>query len=334
MEKKSIFEIEEELKDDYINIERNKTNILPLDVILDGGMLNKSDIIQIVGESMSFKTSLALQITKSYCMQKMHVLYIDASGNISNERLSKLELDSKYKDYFHFYKKSCFDDVCNILDKYISTNEVSLIIIDTIADLINKGYFNLKTNSKGKTEGIEIDNKNSNYDSKPLSIFIKKYTKLATEIGYSMVLVNQTRQKMVKKVGTVERRYGPKVLDYSCTYILSLVECKTHALYDGLSTLNSIRPFYIKVNKSNNNCSGKKYPVLMELGTGISNRFLFIKEMLNSNLIIKHGTYYELNGANIKENGLSNLIDKIPKQVFSNIPFKLIENIEKYYKNI
>ena len=333
METKSIKELECELIKEKVSYERTVLSIQLLNLIFNGGILNRSDIIQLVGETMTYKTSLALQISKSYCKQKKHVLYIDSSGGITDARLDSYGLLSKSKEYFHFYKKSSFDDVCSLLDKFISTNELSLIVIDSVADLINKGYFNLEQNSKGKTSGIEVDNKNSNYDSKPLSSFIKKYTKLATNKGYSMILINQMRTKMVKKIGTVARRYGPKILDYSCTYILHLSECKSNELFEGMSTLDGVNPFYINVIKSSNSLTGKKYPVLMESGKGISERYLIIRYLLKKD-IKKDGTYYQLEGTNIKENGLTNFIRSIPETVLTDNLTKALVDVMEYYKTI
>ena len=334
MKKKSIKEIECELSKETVIYERNILNLQPLDLIFNGGILNRSDIIQLVGETMTYKTSLALQISMSYCNLKKHVLYIDATGSITDVRLESYDLLNKHKEYFHFYKKSSFDDVCSLMDKFISTNELSLVIIDSIADLINKGYFNLEMNSKGKTAGIDVDNKNSNYDSKPLSSFIKKYSKLATNIGYSMILINQMRTKMVKKIGTVGRRYGPKILDYSCTYILNLSECKTNELFDGMNTIETVSPMHIKVIKSSNHLAGKKYPVLMEVGKGISIKYLIIHYLLTKQYIKKEGTYYQLVGANIKENGLTNLMKKIPKEVLIKNLEPALADVIEYYKTI
>lgn len=334
MNKISIEQIDLELINEEDKCERNRLNIMPLDFILDGGILNKSDIIQLVGETMTFKTSISLQISKSYCESKKHVLYIDSNGSITEERLKNYGLNTDLKSYFHFFKKSCFDEVSCILDKYIQTGEVSLIVIDSIADLINKGYFNINMNSKGKTEGIALDNKNSNYDSKPLATFIKKYTKLATEYGYSMILTNQLRSKMVKKIGTVERRQGPKILDYSCTHIFHLVECKSNSLSDGMDTLSSLKPLYLKVIKSNNSLTDNKYPVLMKKGLGFSNDFLIIHYMLSKQIIIKAGTYYELKDTGIKENGLANFMRAVPTSVLEHYYTDALKFVESYYKTI
>lgn len=316
MNKLNINELDEEFKRLNEETVRIKLNIPPLDTILNGGIQEKSDVIQIVGESATYKTSVALQISKEYCKQGKHVLYINAAGNITDDRIKSYGLMDNANNYFHFYKKSTFDDVCCILDKYIQTKEVSLIIIDSVADLINKGFFNLGINSKGKTEGISIDDKGSNYDSKPLTSFIKKYTKLATELGYSMILINQLRTKMVKKIGTVERRHGPKIIDYSCTYILRFNECKSNVLTERMKTIKEIKPIDIKVIKSNSGLSDIKYPTIMKSGMGISTKYLIIYYLMENKVLTSNGTYYELGTTGIRENGLFNLIGKIPNEVY------------------
>ena len=59
METKSIKELECELIKEKVSYERTVLSIQLLNLIFNGGILNRSDIIQLVGETMTYKTSLA-----------------------------------------------------------------------------------------------------------------------------------------------------------------------------------------------------------------------------------------------------------------------------------
>lgn len=192
------------------------TNILPFDELK---ILGSSKFIQLVGESGTGRTSLVLQIALAYCVQGLNVILVDSDGHLTEQ---KLDMFSEYRNKnFIFIKESLFNELEQILDGLISTGEIDLIIIDSLPSLINDGYIIRK---KGKKKTISIDNNNTNYDSRPLGLFINKYHSICSRTGMSMLLVNGYRNKISKLKGTVQKRYGLKTLDYSCSDIVEIIE--------------------------------------------------------------------------------------------------------------
>lgn len=100
---------------------------------------------------------------------------------------------------------STFGDVERIIDNAMSKVNFDLIIIDSIACLINNGFVDEK-------RSISIETNNSNLNSRPLTLFLNKYNAIAKSSKTSFILVNQFRNKVDMKVGTILKEFA-KALD-------------------------------------------------------------------------------------------------------------------------
>ena len=313
-------------------MENTKTNVVSLDTILNGG-IEERNIIQLVGEMGTYKTSIALQIALAYCMDNKKVLYIDTENTLTLNRLKNIKLDEYYNKQFYFCNIAAFSEVEKVMDKFISSGQISLIIVDSIASLINDGYLNIDGKKSKKDKGITITTNNSNYDSKPLSLFLKKYSSLANEKKYSLLLINQQRQKMDKRIGTISRRFGPKYLDNICQTIIKVNSSSTSDYAKQLSCINCGTVGEFEIVKSNCHPPKVKIPFFFVYGKGIANIYNAIYYMIKNEMIIKNGTYYAIANMPIKENGLNNLITK-SYQVIKNYYEQNKEQIDNYYKSL
>lgn len=221
-----------------------ETNILPLDILK---ALSNGSFVQIAGETNTYKTRLALLIAFSYCKNNQNVLYIDADNSINKKTLSLFKLNEYLGSSFYIFKESSFDEVENIIDGFISNLKPALIIIDALPSLINNGYVNLK--HEGRDKGISISNNNSNYESRPLNLFIRKYKAVASKQKVNFLLINNLRNKVAMPVGTVVKRYGPKCIDYSCSIIFETCTISKKHKYNDFATM---------CNKLNGNVIGLK----------------------------------------------------------------------------
>lgn len=193
--------------------EYTKLGIFPFDILK---MFVPGSFIQFAGETNTGKTIIALHIALKFCQQGKKVLYIDADNAITSERLESVSLSQYTQSSFFLLKLNTFTEVEEAIDAFIEDN-TSLIIVDSLPCLINENY--LKISGKKK---ISINNNNSNYDSRPLGLFFKKYKVLAAKNKTSFVFINNFRTNIVMPIGTVLKRYGPKCVDYSCSTIIEL----------------------------------------------------------------------------------------------------------------
>ena len=277
-----------------------KTNIIPFDTLLGGG-ISPGGIIQLVGDSNIGKTTLALQVCKQYCLQEKKVLFIDTKAGVSSELINNIGLNEDINKKLFYVRVGTFKKLDEILNTYIETGEIDLIVIDSIASLINDGYLNFN-------KMIDIDNQNTNYDTRPLSLLIKKLSKLSIEYNMSILLINEYRNTIDKRIGTVKKIFGPKILHHETQTILVLSQCKDKKFsskFDAFKKDNIGMPLYLEILKSNKQRSNIGIPFLLKYGKGCSLLCSYLYALLEIGVIKQKGTYYEF-GA-YKVNGLKTL---------------------------
>lgn len=304
------------------------TGINPLDLLLDGGL--SCGITQIVGDNSTGKSTLALQISYSYCKSGKNVLYISTKGDITSEDLKMLNL-LEYKDkQFIYVCEGIFDKVENLLNKFINTGEISLIVIDSIASLMNSGYF--LTNSKA----IKSDNGNSGYNSKPLSILVKKLAIWSYKKNIAVIAVNQYRntiQMYGKNAGTKTKIAGPKSLINESKYVVEIhsINESNHNCKDfrdcffGVERLNKGKPFELYMNKGRH--PGATLPYFFEYGNGYNSIYPLVKFSLEKGIIVQNGTYYSIEVNDIKCKGMNNFLVEFQKQ----LPDDYSSYVDQYY---
>lgn len=328
LEKKSIEDILKELEKDKAEYRKPiRTNVFPLDLLFNNGIDN--EIIQIAGESCTGKTLLSLQLSQIYCNNGKKVFYLSTQNSVNQDRLQQYGLLHFLNRQFFIYTAQTFKTAEEILDKFIATDEIDLVIVDSIANLVNDGYLNLS--HEGKSKGISIDNYNSNYDSRPLSLFIRKYSALASNKHFTLVLVSSMRQK-IGKMGTIEKRFGPKALDGCCSTILKINKPKSTRFYKLFENVNLGTALEIEVIKSNTIKPSSKIPLYLVYNYGIDDMYNLVYYLSVHNVITQVGAYYQY-GDDIKTKGISSMINELNKyrEQYMNYYRK---SMEDYYKSI
>lgn len=296
--------------------EKTSTGIIEIDALLNGG-LTVGTMTQIVGEISTGKTYIALQVASSFCKQDKRVLFIDTKDDVTSSMLHKMGIESYLGKSFFYICEPKFETVEKILDAFLTEENIDLIIIDSIAGLTNGGYLNLGS------KGIKVDNKNSNNDSKPLSILVNKIKKIAIDKKLCILLTNEFRNKVQMygsgPKGTIVKIYGPKKLQYESTNIIQINKagdknncCKKFKdIFRSLQNDNLGKLLEFQVIQSNEVKTDSYLPFFLEYGVGITKIVPFIFMLCNSNLVEKTGTYYELKSAGFKENGMTKFSKKI-----------------------
>lgn len=304
------------------------TNIFALDFILKGG-IEESTTYQLVGESGVGKSTIALTIARNLCEQDKHVVYIDSEGSVSKQLLESLGL-IPYLDekLFTYIRESTFSKVESILDKLLSTDEVSLVIVDSIATLVNEDFTDLKN-------GISITTKNTYYTTGPLVLFMNKYKSLAMSKKFSLLLINQYRNTIDMKKGTILKEYGSKNTKYNSDVILRIGTIKSNSDYYDFKRMT--KPFEdgtelcFEVVKSNKASPNESIPFYLCYGKGISDVCNYLYALQKLGTITQSGGYYaiEYNGVVIKAQGINSFYT----QLMSYVDFQeLINEVEAYYQ--
>lgn len=329
LEKKSIEDILKELKKDKAeHRDPTRTDVFPLDLIFNNGI--DDEIIQIAGDSGTGKTLISLQLAQIYCNKGKKVFYLSTQNSVNQDRLQQYGLVQFLNSQFFICKAQTFKVAEEILDKFIATDEIDLVVVDSIANILNDGYLNI--NHEGKSKGISIDNYNSNYDSRPLSLFVRKYSALASNKHFTLVLVSSMRQK-IGKMGTIEKRFGPKALDGCCSTIIKINKPKTTSFYKLFENVNLGTSLEIEVIKSNTIKPNSKIPLYLVYEYGIDDMYNLVYYLSVHNVITQTGAYYQYGNTEIKTKGIGAMLNELGKsrEQYMNYYRKLMEN---YYKSM
>lgn len=285
-----------------------KSSITPLDNLLQGGF-SYGEIVQLVGETKTGKTTLALQVAHSFCSQNKNVLFIDAKGDVRTELLQVTSLLPYLNKRFFYVKEAIFTKVEEHLEEFIKTGQIDLIIIDSLPSLINEKSFRLDG-----TKRIKSDNNNTNVGTRPLVFLINKLKKLSNEYQIHLLFVNEFRNKVDTFKGTINKVFGPKCLEYESNSIIQVRKAtSTNATFkkhfeslekSGIGVSDELVPLKeMALNPS------KSVPFFFEYGIGYHNKYEIVYHLLKQGNITQSGTYYDFKG--IKTNGLINLMQTL-----------------------
>lgn len=299
---KTITDISEIQLPDYL-AESNiiSTNIVEIDTLLNGGL--HEAITQLVGETQTGKTAIALQITYNLCNYDKVVVYVDAKGDIDKNRLDKIGLTKYLNTKFFYIKGYVFTEIEKLLDQFIQTGQVDLIVIDSLPSLINNCYLNIE----GKH--LSVDNHNTSATTRPLMLLVQKLKKLSMKYHFSLLLINEFRQKVDKRIGTLPKIYGPKALEYESNYIIKVKPITSGVNKTFKSKLEALENSEIgmcaelvllKGGKSNIPVT---IPIFIKNGVGIKFAYWVLFHFLDTNCIAQSGAYYSF--GNINTRGLS-----------------------------
>lgn len=331
MKKKSNLEILATVHNYFEDFEVIPTGCYPIDYILDGG-LQQSTVYQLIGEAGVGKSTVALDISRNICAQGLHVVYIDSEGSISQELLDSLDISKYIDNYLFTYVRECtFSKVEKILDELISSDLVSLVVIDSIATLVNDGFLDTKN-------GISITTNNTNHISRPLTLFMNKYKAKAMEKKFSLLLVNQFRNTIDLRKGTILKEFGPKNVKYNSDVIIRINPIKSkYKFVDFTSVFKSFtegEDLCFEVIKSNKSASNRAIPFRLIYGKGICDFLNYIYALLKLEIIQQDGSYFKFmfEGELIKGHGIEQFYREI---IYKEVEFyDYFDKIKELYKSI
>lgn len=298
------------------------TGIKSLDFILGGG-LELGSKVQFVAESSTGKTTLSLQICKNFCKKDLNVLYVDTENSVTDELLKATECDEFINNENNPYgelvilKESDFNSVSEKLDKCIKSKYFQLVIIDSLASMVSNCYTDIDDTVKSLT------NNNTNFESRPINLFINKYSNLANKYNFAIIYVNQYRNKVDPKNGTILKEFGAKVVRYNSDIIIKIKKLTKGELWqdenqmfiDDTKSYTGVPPTHAKLlftlDKSNKMLSGTSVDTYIRFGYGIDDLLDDTINKIRCNEINKEGKYYSLPDSTQKYDGFINLVNHI-----------------------
>lgn len=285
-----------------------------LDAILGGG-IPKGVFILWSAENGCGKSTGALHISRTYCMQNKRVLYLDYEGGVNENQLESMGLtqylydsDTNTDGLFYLYQVQTYKDAETILDEIMS--DMDLVIIDSMTAILTE-----------KVKGSSSEDILPGIDSRVMSTFLKKYKADAVRNGTSWLMINQMRTKIAMGFGqqTHDDEAGGNALKFYPDIRLQMKKAFKGTLERDEETATGKQkvPFgaICTIWAVKNRYERPKIPLNLAIlfGKGIDNNFAYADFLTNKGCIVKNGAWFniKMDGHEDKVNGMSRVIDWI-----------------------
>ena len=194
---------------DYKSIPRFSTGSFNLDRVLEGGF-PKGRMIEIFGPNSTCKTTMCLESARDFQQQDPNavVAYIDAEHSLNLEYAEKLGVDLSR---MHVFKPDYGEQALDIAEELIDSEEIGLIIIDSVAALT----------PKSELEG-DFGDSNMGKHARLMSQACRKLVAKISKTKTSLIFVNQIREKIGVMFGNPEVTTGGNALAFYSTVRIQL----------------------------------------------------------------------------------------------------------------
>lgn len=291
------------VKDDIVS-----TGIMGLDIALGVGGIKKGSIVEIYGPESGGKTTLALQICKQY-QQEKPVLYIDTERTLTKETIEGIGI--KEKNFYLMHVEN-LEQALNVCKE--SASAFSAIVIDSLAGLA----------PKAQIDG-DIGDSHVGTFSKIMSDALSVLTPILDNVGCTLIVINQLREKIGVMFGNPERATGGRALKYYVSVRLDMRAIES--IKSGGEEIG--RRTRVKVVKNKIATPFKSTEFDIMFGHGISVEGDILDQAVEKEVINKSGSFYVYDGNKIgqgRENARQYLKDNPAEYK------KIVTKLRKVYK--
>lgn len=260
------------------DIEAIPTGCIPLDKTLEIGGVPRGRIVEIYGQSGTGKTSLCVHIAAEAQKMGEMVAYMDLENAVSTKYFNSLGVDVLDSSKFMLCQSSSAEEALDILEMLVTSNEVGVVIIDSVAALL----------PLAEAEGEIADNTIS-LQARLLSKSMRRLSNLLAKSKTCVIFINQIRDN-ISSFG-----YGPKTTTpggKALRFYSSLrIELATIGqIKEGEKQIGS--KIKAKIVKSRISSPFKEVEYDIVFGEGISLERYLINEGVDKNIINKSGSWY------------------------------------------
>jgi len=194
-------EVIKKLDKDYVTqVNSISTGSLSLDLALGVGGIPKGRVIEIFGTESAGKTTLCLSIVKQCQKQEGKAVYIDAEFAFDRDYAKKIGVN--LQDLL-LIQPEWGEEALSITQDLIESNEVALIVIDSVASLVPKAE------KEGAMEDTQIG-----LQARLLSKAMRKLSAAISTSNTCVIFVNQIREKIGVMFGSPETTPGGRALKF------------------------------------------------------------------------------------------------------------------------
>lgn len=158
------------------------TGSIQLDTALGIGGYKKGRIVEVFGQSSTGKTTLCLHAIANAQKMELNCLFIDAEHSLDLNYAKSLEINT---DELLLAQPDYGEQALDIVDTFVRSGEVGLIIVDSVAALV----------PQKELEG-EIGDSVIGLQARIMSQAMRKMAGPCSKTGCTVIFVNQIRQKI------------------------------------------------------------------------------------------------------------------------------------------
>jgi len=273
--------IEEVSKFGEIKIDRIPTGSYSLDYIMGGG-LPKGRILEIYGEPSSGKTILSLFMIKEVQQRGGKAAFIDCENSFSVDFASDIGVDT---DRLILSQAVIAEDVLNIVDDLIKTNELDLIVLDSVASMVPRKEF------EGEVGDMQVA-----LTSRIMSQALRKITGSAAHSKTSVIFINQIRSKIGMYYGNPMTTPGGMALKFYASIRMQVAKGKNIEDKSGEIVGNIIK---VEAKKNKTAMPFRKTELELYYKRGIDKIEDIFEMAVKNEIIAKSGNTYSFKEAKL-----------------------------------
>ena len=176
------------------------TGSLSLDLAIGVGGVPRGRVIEIYGTESSGKTTLCLSLIKQAQKVKLKTAFIDVENAFNRDWARKIGINLQE---LLFSQPESGEEALTIAQTLIESNEIALIIIDSVASLV----------PKAELEG-EMTDAQIGLQARLMSKAMRKLTASINKSNTCVIFINQIREKIGVRFGSPETTPGGRALKF------------------------------------------------------------------------------------------------------------------------
>ena len=286
---------------EVLNIERVSCGHMKLDEALGGGV-PRGRIIEVYGAESSGKSTLTLSMAREFQRLGEVVVYLDAEHAFDKEYAVKNGVDTAK---LVFSQPDHTEQGLTIVERFIESGKVGLIIIDSIAAMP----------PKAELEG-EAGSSHMGLQARLMSQTMRRLIAKIHNSKTTVVFINQMRKKIGVMFGSPNTTTSGEALKYYASIRIQLARTGTNKKGDEVLATN-IKAKIVK-NKTASPYKEAMFDIYFD--SGICRMTDLINVAIERKVLVKSGAWYSYNEANIAQ-GLEKLREllKTDQKLFDEI---------------
>lgn len=286
------------------------TGSIQLDCALGIGGYKKGRIVEIFGQESSGKTTLCLHaVANAQKMGKMCV-YIDAEHSLDPIYAQCLGIDL---DKLIISQPDYGEQALDIVDTFVRSGEVGLIVVDSVAALI----------PQKELEG-EVGDQVVGLQARIMSQTMRKIAGVTSKTECSVIFVNQIRMKIGVMWGSPDTTTGGNALKFYASQRLKIIRIGDVKKSDKIIGNRT----KVKVIKNKTAPPKKEAEFDILFGVGIDRYTETIELAVSDGILHKSGSWYKLEDKTNFAQGIPNAVEwmKEHEDKFLSIRRQILEN--------